>query len=136
MSGLSFILVPFWTYFGLLFRAFGNQFSWVGAYQRAVECFSRGLRHAPQNAHLYFWRGTLYWRELGQSQQAEADLTRAIALDPQMSRAYLNRGLARWYAVPPDRQGAAADLQAFLQRGSDPYWRQVALEHLRRLQKE
>jgi len=130
MLGWSFVVVPFWVYFGLLFRAFGNQFAWRGGYRAAVACFSRALGHAPGNAQLYFWRGTLYWRELGEIAKAEADLTRAIELDSQMARAYLNRGLARWYAAGADRAAAAADLRAFLERSSDAYWREVALRLL------
>lgn len=134
MLGWSFVAEPFWVYFGLLFRAFGNQFAWRAGYQAAVACFSRALRHAPENARLYFWRGTLYWRELGEVEKAEADLTRAIELDPQMARAYLNRGLARWYAAVPDRAAAAADLRAFLERSTDAYWREVARQHLEQME--
>lgn len=132
--GWSLVAVPFWIYFGLLFRAFGNQFAWRGGYRAAVACFSRALGYAPQNAHLYFWRGTLYWRELGEIERAEADLTRAIELNPQMARAYLNRGLARWYAAKVDRAAAAADLRAFLERSDDAYWREVALRLLEQVE--
>lgn len=125
-----------WTYLGLLFRSFGNQFAWKWAYRLAVECFTRGLRHDPENPYLYYWRGTLYWRELGDPPRAEADLSRAISLAPRMARAYLNRAFARWYASPPDRAGAAEDFRAYLEQDKDPYWRQVALEHLQRWESE
>ncbi|MGB9723504.1 MAG: hypothetical protein ACP5OO_11460 [Chloroflexia bacterium] len=129
----SFIATTFWIYLGLLFRSFGNQFAWRQGYRWAISCFSRGLHHDPDNPYLYYWRGTLYWRELGDCRQAEADLSRAIALAPRMARAYLNRAFARWYASPPDRAGAAEDFRAYLERDQDPYWRQVALEHLQKL---
>jgi tetratricopeptide (TPR) repeat protein len=130
MLGWSFLAKTFWIYFGLLFRAFGNRFGWSDAYQGALSCFSRALEHAPQDAYLYLWRGTLYWREFSATQKAEADLTRAIELDPRLARAYLNRAFARWYALPPDRPGAAADFRAFLERSAEPYWRGVVEELL------
>ena len=130
MLAWSFVAVPFWVYFGLLFRAFGNRFAWRGGYRAAVACFSRALAYAPGNAQLYFWRGTLYWRELEETGRAEADLSRAIELDPKMARAYLNRGLARWYAAEADRAAAVADLRAFLEHSTDSYWREVALRLL------
>lgn len=132
----SLIARMLWTYLGLLFRSFGNQFAWKRAYRLAVECFTRGLRCDPEDPYLYYWRGTLYWRELGDCQRAEADLSRAISLSPQMARAYLNRAFARWYALPPNRAGAAEDFRAYLERAKDPYWRQVALEHLQRYETE
>ena len=133
---LAFLAAMWWTYWGQLFRALGNRFGWRGEYHRAVACFSRGLIAAPQNARLYYWRGTLYWRELGDPARAEEDLSRAIELSPQMARAYLNRAFARWYTLPPNREGAAADLRAYLERGDDPYWRSVAQEHLAQLSGE
>jgi len=134
MGWWSWLAVTMWVYFGLLFRAFGNRFAWLDAYQRAVDCFSRGLDRAPEDARLYFWRGTLFWRELGDSQRAEADLTRAIELAPKMAKAYLNRAFARWYALPPNRRTAAEDFRAYLSHSDDPYWCSVALQHLQQLE--
>ncbi len=130
----SLLAETLWIYLGLLFRSFGNQFAWRWAYRLAVECFTRGLRYDPENPYLYYWRGTLYWRELGEHLRAESDLSQAISLAPRMARAYLNRAFARWYASPPNRAGAAEDFRAYLdlEQGQDPYWRQVALEHLQR----
>ncbi len=137
----SFVARTLWVYLGLLSRSIGNQFSWGGGsgthfYRLAVHCFTRGLRYDPGNPSLYYWRGTLYWRELGDYRRAEADLSRAITLAPRMARAYLNRAFARWYASPPDRAGAAEDFRAYLERAQDPYWRQVALEHLQKWEME
>jgi len=123
-----------WIYWGLLHRGFANRFAWREGYERAVRCFTRALAHMPANARLYYWRGTLYWRELNDPQRAEADLTQAVELDPRLGRAYLNRAFLRWYALSPDHDGAAADLRAYLERGSEPYWRAVAQEHLDKLE--
>ncbi len=132
MFAWSFLAKVFWIYFGLLFRALGNRFGWGDSYGSAVRCFSRAMAHDPGDAHLYFWRGTLRWREFGDVAGAEADLTRAIELDPHLTRAYLNRGLARWYTLPPDRAGATADFRAFLECSGEPYWRGVVEELLGR----
>lgn len=134
MKPWSVLAYWWWVYFGLLFRSFGNSLGGRKAYRRAVSCFSRAMRHSPEEARLYYWRGTLYWRELGALERAEADLTRAIELNPKMSRAYLNRAFARTYARPPDLVGAREDLQAYLNYGRDPYWRGVAEEQLARLE--
>jgi len=132
----AYLAATTWTYFGLLFRAFGNRFGRIATYERAVACFSRALAHAPQDASLYYYRGTLYWRELSDPKQAEADLTRAIELNPALSRAYLNRGFVRRYALPANPSGAMEDLHAYLDRADDPYWRAVAMEELRQLEEE
>ena len=134
MSVLSRLASWWWIYWGLFFRGLGNRFAWKEGYGRAVGYFTRGLAAAPKNASLYYWRGTLYWRELGDPARAEADLTQAIELSPdKMARAYLNRAFARWYTLPPNQEGAAEDFRAYLERGSDPYWRHVAQEHLEQL---
>ena len=123
-----------WIYWGLVWRSLGNRLASREFYQRAVLDFTRALLHTPHDANLYYWRGTLYWRELGDAPAAEADLTQAIELAPQkVARAYLNRAMLRLSAVPPDRDGAAADLAAYLERGTEPYWRSVAQEYLEQL---
>jgi tetratricopeptide (TPR) repeat protein len=131
-----YLAATLWAYFGLLFRAFGNRFGQPETFRRAVACFTRALAYAPADASLYLWRGTLLWRELGEHREAEADLSRAIQLEPSLARAYLNRAFARAYAFPPDRAGAAADLRAYLERADDPYWHAVAAELLRELEQQ
>jgi tetratricopeptide (TPR) repeat protein len=133
MPILSSLASGWWAYWGLVFRGFGNWLAWKEGYARAVDCFTRGLAATPRRANLYYWRGTLCWRELGELGQAEADLTRAIELNPNLARAYLNRAFVRWYALPPNREGAVEDFQAYLARGDDPYWRGQAQEHLQGL---
>jgi tetratricopeptide (TPR) repeat protein len=133
MSLWSSLAAAWWTYWGLLFRALGNRLAWRESYHRAVGFFTRGLAATPQRANLYYWRGTLYWRELGDPAQAEADLTKAIELNPKLARAYLNRAFVRWYTLPLNPEGAAEDFRAYLEHGSEPYWRRVAQEHLEQL---
>ncbi|MGC8873504.1 MAG: tetratricopeptide repeat protein [Chloroflexia bacterium] len=133
MGFWSYLAATLWAYFGLLFRAFGNRFGRPETFRRAVACLTRALAHAPADPLLYLWRGTLLWRELGDYHEAEADLTRAIQLDPSLARAYLNRAFARAYAFPPNPAGAAADFRAYLERADDPYWRTVAEKVLQEL---
>lgn len=134
MNLLSLLAGAWWVYWGLVYRAFGNRLGWREGYERAVRYFTRALADMPSSARLYYWRGTLHWRELNDPAQAEADLSRAIEIAPhKMARAYLNRAFLRWYALPPDRDGAGADFRAYLERGSEPYWRSVAQEHLERM---
>lgn len=134
MGFWNYFAATLWAYFGLLFRAFGNRFGRPETFRRAVACFTRALAYAPADASLYLWRGTLLWRELGSHHEAEADLTRAIQLDPSLARAYLNRAFARAYAFPPNPAGAAADFRAYIERADDPYWRAVAEKVLHELE--
>ncbi|MBN1484316.1 MAG: hypothetical protein JXA37_06295 [Chloroflexia bacterium] len=129
----NFLLSWWWVYWGLFNRALGNRRRSRYAYTRSVACFSRALGHMPDDAQVYLWRGTLYWRELDRPAQAEADLDRALELNPRLAEAYLNRAFVRQYRLPPDRAGAVRDLRAYLEYGRDTYWRQVAQQQLQQL---
>ena len=50
------------------------------------------LRHAPQNAYLYYNRGCLAATQQDY-EQAISDFTTAVSLDPRMGEAYFNRGI-------------------------------------------
>jgi lipoprotein NlpI len=54
------------------------------------------LKLAPQNAFLYYDRGTVYALRKDYMRAID-DFTHAIELDPQLAEAYYNRGLARIY---------------------------------------
>ncbi len=118
----------------MLQRAFGNAVGWMPAYRDAVRCLDRAIKLAPNDSRLYFWRGTLYWRELREPAAAETDLSHALVLAPRLARAYLNRAFARLEKVPPDQAGVVQDLKAFLQLDQDPYWTEVAEERLKELE--
>ena len=55
------------------------------------------LKLAPQNAFLYYDRGTVYALRKDYMRAID-DFTHAIELDPQLAEAYYNRGLARIYS--------------------------------------
>lgn len=130
----SFLMAIWWTYLGMLGRALGNTSGQRRAYQWSVSCLSRAIAYTPDEANLYFWRGTLHWREFATYEQAEADLGRAVELNPGLAEAYLNRAFVRQYTFPPNRAGAIQDLQAYMERGTDHYWRGIAQEQLRQLE--
>ena len=129
----SFLMAVWWTYLGMLGRALGNASGQRGAYQWSVSCLSRAIVYTPEEANLYFWRGTLHWREFAAYEQAESDLSRAIELKPDLIEAYLNRAFVRQYTSPPNRAGAIQDLQTYLGQSTDPYWCGVAQEQLDQL---
>ena len=52
---------------------------------------------SPQNAYLYYNRGTVYARRADYTRAID-DLNRAIELDPQLAEAWYNRGLSRLYS--------------------------------------
>jgi tetratricopeptide (TPR) repeat protein len=83
-----------------------------GNLESAIERFSRALVHAqdPVSAvdqhHIHFFRGKAYQSQ-GKYEQAIADYTKAIELDPEYTYAYISRGIA--YADQEDYDQAIAD---------------------------
>lgn len=64
-------------------------------FREAVETFTRGLTIAPDNAMLYRWRGHRYL-SLRQFDRAQADLTRALEIDPANYGALFHLGIIRF----------------------------------------
>ena len=58
---------------------------------------TQAISLAPQNAYLYYNRGTLYAQRSDYGRAID-DLTKALELDPQLAEAWYNRGLARLYS--------------------------------------
>ncbi len=67
-----------------------------GDYGAAVEYTTKQLAIQPGNATVWLNRGTAY-RDMGRYQEAESDLSQAIALDSDKAGAYSNRAIARLY---------------------------------------
>ena len=70
---------------GWALNTLGNARSNQGDHPAAIEAYSRGLAHAPENAVLYRNRAGEHL-ELSQWAQAEADIDRAAALEPDAPR--------------------------------------------------
>jgi tetratricopeptide (TPR) repeat protein/tRNA A-37 threonylcarbamoyl transferase component Bud32 len=83
--------------------------------ERAVDEFTDAIEESPGYAGAYHLRGVAY-RELGMSDEAEADLTRAIELAPGLAEAYHDRG--RLYLHFTGRtEDALEDLSAAIDLG-------------------
>uniref|UniRef100_G1SHA2 RNA polymerase II-associated protein 3 n=1 Tax=Oryctolagus cuniculus TaxID=9986 RepID=G1SHA2_RABIT len=72
----------------------GNGFFKEGKYERAIECYTRGMAADGTNALLPANRAMAYLR-IEKYREAEEDCTRAIALDGSYSKAFARRGTAR-----------------------------------------
>jgi Tfp pilus assembly protein PilF len=97
----------------------GHSFYEEGRYADAVTRLEEGLKRSPNSATGLFFLGSAELK-LGNLGAAESDLKRACALDPQgLPAAHLQ--LANAYLREHDLQGAAAELQSYLQANpADP----------------
>ena len=94
------------------------------------------LELAPDEPHGYVNRGNQY-AQLGKIQEALADYTQAIELDPETAAAYYGRAFAHKAAgeVDPDHRSAAiADLERFLELNENPQWVEPAEQMLQELE--
>jgi tetratricopeptide (TPR) repeat protein len=113
-------------------RHFGNKYGLRQEYEKAVDAYSRAIGYDPDFARAYMERGILFWRELDHPRRAVIDLTTAYELDPSLTEARFNRGVAhqelREYA------DALSDFRAYLSQGDHPYWREHAEKMIRELE--
>ncbi|KAM6216572.1 RNA polymerase II-associated protein 3 isoform 2-T2 [Rhynchocyon petersi] len=72
----------------------GNGFFKEGKYERAIECYTRGITADGTNALLPANRAMAYLK-IQKYEEAEKDCTQAISLDGSYSKAFLRRGTAR-----------------------------------------
>lgn len=88
----------YWLDQGGLFATYGNYFKAVESYKKALT-----LDDANSQAH---YNIALAYGELGQLEQALAEMNRAIALDAEQSRYYYGRG---WILLKSGRSAEAMD---------------------------
>ncbi|XP_059538647.1 RNA polymerase II-associated protein 3 isoform X2 [Myotis daubentonii] len=74
----------------------GNGFFKEGKYERAIECYTRGIAADGANALLPANRAMAYLK-IQKYEEAEKDCTQAILLDGSYSKAYARRGTARTF---------------------------------------
>ncbi|XP_059103749.1 RNA polymerase II-associated protein 3 isoform X2 [Peromyscus eremicus] len=72
----------------------GNGFFKEGKYERAIECYTRGIAADGTNALLPANRAMAYLK-MEKYEEAERDCTQAILLDGSYSKAFARRGTAR-----------------------------------------
>jgi tetratricopeptide (TPR) repeat protein len=107
----------------------GNAYSNQQEYRAAVGNYTRASILDPSYTYVFFSRGVLRWRELGEYEGAIKDLTRVLELDPGWTEAIFNRALA--YKMNLQYEDAIADFERYLKEGTDEFWlestrRQVA----------
>ncbi|XP_042533637.1 RNA polymerase II-associated protein 3 isoform X2 [Dipodomys spectabilis] len=74
----------------------GNAFFKEGKYERAIECYTRGIAADGANALLPANRAMAYLK-IQKYEEAERDCTQAITLDGSYSKAFARRGTARTF---------------------------------------
>lgn len=74
----------------------GNGFFKEGKYERAIECYTRGIAADGTNALLPANRAMAYLK-LQKYEDAERDCTQAISLDGSYAKAFARRGTARTF---------------------------------------
>ncbi|XP_058414409.1 RNA polymerase II-associated protein 3 isoform X2 [Diceros bicornis minor] len=74
----------------------GNGFFKEGKYERAIECYTRGIAADGANALLPANRAMAYLK-IEKYEEAEKDCTQAILLDGSYSKAFARRGTARTF---------------------------------------
>ena len=98
----------------------GNVYSNRQEHRAAVGNYTRAIVLDPAYTYVYFSRGVLRWRELGEYEEAIEDLSRVLELDPGWAEAIFNRALA--YKMNMQYEDAIADFERYLEEGSDQFW--------------
>jgi tetratricopeptide (TPR) repeat protein len=115
-------------------RHFGNLHGNRDDHWSAIGNYTRAVILDPNYAEVYYSRGVLYWREIGEYSRAIQDLTRALELEPTRTRAYFDRGLA--YKLHNEPALASADFEHYLAQGDEDFWLEAARRQLAELRGE
>lgn len=75
-------------------------------YQIAMIKCNTAIQKYPNEAFLYYWRGTIY-NSMGDNQRAIEDFNKSIELDANNAKAYVLRGICK--ADLEDKEGALED---------------------------
>jgi tetratricopeptide (TPR) repeat protein len=129
-QGLAYVCYAWglsWCYWGV--RTSNQSF-----FRAGIRSFDRALWLWPTFAQSYYRRGLIRGRELNQRAAAIADMSRAIAIDPQWPDPYLQRGLFQRFHG--DSRAALADLQQYVGLSYDAFWRSEAERQIAMIQAE
>lgn len=85
-------------------------------YQIALAKCNSALEKYPNEAFLYYWRGSIN-RSIGEKQLAIEDFNKAIELDANNARAYVLRGICK--ADLEDKEGALEDYNKAIELDSE-----------------
>lgn len=91
---------------------------WLGRNRDAAEHLQKAVQLAPGSAKHHYRLGSLCNNALGKLQDAEAEFTRAVEIDPEHQLAYQQRGICRYNQGKYDE--AEADYRMAAELG-DPY---------------
>lgn len=122
------LLARWWYAWGQSLCHMGHRTAERSFYESGVRSFTRAARLWPTFAEAYYRSGLIRGRELNEYAMAVADLSTASALLPDWPDPYLQRGLFHRFNGAP--AAALADLQRYLELGSDAYWRGEAERHI------
>ena len=75
-------------------------------YQIAMAKCNTAIQKYPNEAFLYYWRGSIY-NSIGEKQLAIEDFNKSIELDSKNAKAYVLRGICK--ADLEDKEGALED---------------------------
>jgi tetratricopeptide (TPR) repeat protein len=117
-----------WCYWGV--RGGSNQ----SFFRAGIRSFNRALRLWPAFASVYYRRGLIRGRELNEHAAGIADMSQAIAIDPERPEPYLQRGLFQRFHG--DSRAALADLQHYVTIANDAFWRAEAQRQIAMIRAE
>lgn len=85
-------------------------------YQIAMAKCNTAIQKYPNEAFLYYWRGTIY-NSMGEHQRAIEDFNKSIELDANNAKAYVLRGICK--ADLEDKEGALEDYNKAIELSPD-----------------
>ena len=130
----NWVLSRFFRRLGDAQRHFGNLHGNKDDHWSAIGNYTRAAILDPNYAEVYYSRGVLYWREIGEFARAIQDLTKTLELEPARTRAYFDRGLA--YKLCNQPALASADFESYLAEGDEDFWLEAARRQLAELRGE
>jgi len=119
------LLARIYYMWGSLHRNFGNRNSFRREHLSAIKRFTQAYETDPSLREARLDRGIIYYRELGQYDEAMADFDALLVEDPHYGPALLNRAMAAQESG--HYRQALSDLELYLSLPADnPEYHRVA----------